>query len=63
MRDNFDFYDQHEREEAKREANVPVCDICGEKMYDWIHVSCGLVDVRVCEHCVEWEHYEEGYDE
>lgn len=59
MRDNFDFYDDHERDQARH--TLPVCDICGEEMVEWVAVPQKFGELNVCESCVRkyWKSYEE----
>lgn len=59
MRDNFDFWAAEDARLAKAEEDLPKCDICGREMYEWLHVSYKLMDVRICEDCAVWETYEE----
>lgn len=43
--------------------DLPKCDLCGEEMEDWYHIIIEQKEYRICEHCVEYESYEEGdYD-
>ena len=53
MMDNLDLYEFHEREQARRESKLPVCDCCGERMYEWYEVSYQLQTWRFCPDCVE----------
>ena len=53
MKDNFDFYDEEERRLAKQERDLPICDICGEPMYEWYEFSYKLQDFKICENCIE----------
>lgn len=59
LRDNFDFYDAHDRECAKYEDRLPRCDGCGEAMEEWYEVSYKLQTWRFCDACVERKEYEE----
>ena len=53
MGDNFDLYDAYEKEQARREKDLPVCDGCGQPMFEWYEVSYQLQTWRFCPDCVE----------
>ena len=60
--DALDFARWHEEEEAKAEAKLPVCEDCGEIIYDEYYYD---VDGDIlCEECLKdrYRHYTEDYD-
>lgn len=57
--DPEDWFEIEDRKQAAWEAQLPLCDICGEPMAEWLHVSYKLMDILVCEKCAVWESYEE----
>ena len=59
MMDNLDLYEFHEREQARRESKLPVCDCCGERMYEWYRIPQKFGDLLVCTDCATKEEYEE----
>lgn len=58
MRDNFDFYDDYEREQARKEKALPICDCCGERMTEWYRIPQKFGDLLVCTDCATKEEYE-----
>ena len=46
----MDVFIQHEREGAEKEARLPVCDCCGQPIWDaWYYEINGD---KVCDNCV-----------
>ena len=59
LRDNFDFYDAHEKEMVRWEKKLPVCDCCGERMSEWYEVTYKLQTWMFCKSCVKERYWEE----
>lgn len=59
MKDNFDFYDDYEREQARKEKELPVCDCCKQPMTEWYRIPQKFGDLLVCTDCATKEEYEE----
>ena len=59
LRDNFDFWDEYDRRQAKLEKSLPVCDCCGEHMSEWYEVSYKRQTWMFCKSCVTEKYWEE----
>ena len=57
--DNFDLYEMYERERARWERNLPVCDICGERMSEWNEIYYKGMNICFCDSCMTHNYYEE----
>lgn len=49
--DNYDLYEQHERELARQEQHLPVCSICGEPI--WQEMAVHIGDDWYCDECLK----------
>lgn len=49
--DNYDLWEDHEREQAKQLEKLPVCEVCGEPIQD-DHLYL-INDEFVCSDCLE----------
>lgn len=54
MIDNFGLYDIYEREQDRRAAHYPKCDLCGDAICDYgYRISYQLSSLLICEPCME----------
>lgn len=58
--DNFDMWETHEREQERRLAELPVCDICGKPIQDEHYYL--INDENVCPECLDNEFRKETED-
>lgn len=49
--DNYDLWEAHDREQAKRLAELPVCDVCDDPIDDDFYYE--INGENICEHCMD----------
>lgn len=49
--DNYDLWESHDREQAKRLAELPVCDVCDDPIDDDFYYE--INGENICEHCMD----------
>jgi len=59
LRDNFDFFDAYDKQQAAWEAKLPVCDCCGCHMAEWYEVRYKLSTWQFCTDCCKHEYWED----
>lgn len=58
MPDNFSLYDAYERELAKWEERLPICDCCGCHVSEWYEVDYKGQTLRFCHECTKLNEFE-----
>lgn len=61
IRDNFDLFDQYDREQNRKLAELPICDVCGEPIQSEKAVYYN--DMWCCKNCEKdfWQEIREDF--
>ena len=49
--DSYDLWEAHDRKQAKRIAELPVCDVCDDPIDDDFYYE--INGENICEHCMD----------